>query len=56
MAEDKTKHHVNELSADELEKVTGGATYKEIPNFKKRAEEISNKAKSADCCQPSDNA
>ena len=25
MAEDKTKHHVNELSADELEKVTGGA-------------------------------
>ena len=26
MAEDKTKHHVNESSADELEKVTGGAT------------------------------
>ena len=25
MAEDKTKHHVNESSADELEKVTGGA-------------------------------
>ena len=25
MAEDKTKHHVNESSEDELEKVTGGA-------------------------------
>ena len=56
MAEDKKKLHAKELSADDLEKVTGGATYKKKPNFKDHAEEISNKGKSADYCQPSDNA
>ena len=55
MAEDKINRHANELSVNELEKVTGGATYKKKPNFKEHADEISNKGKSADYCQPSDN-
>ena len=54
MAEDKTKRYANELSVDKLDKVTGGATYKKKPNFKEHADEISNKGKSADYCQPSD--
>ena len=55
MAEDKINCHANELSVNELEKVTGGATYKKKPIFKEHADEISNKGKSADYCQPSDN-
>ena len=47
MAEDKTKRYANELSVDKLDKVTGGATIKQKPDFKnleydKSAEDIIN--------------